>query len=114
MTVLNRSHEEFRDHLSRVEQMAADDGCTWDLSDNDQAALRAVLADRQRLAAERNLYWELIYEVARVYPGETRHETARRYIREREAPASGESAKAAVAVDPHAGSTGKPSTRDTV
>jgi hypothetical protein len=32
------------------------------------------------------LYFELIYEVAIKHPGESRHETARRYIREREQP----------------------------
>lgn len=47
--------ETFREQLSRVEQMAADDNCeTWDLSDNDQAALKAVLADRQRMATKLN------------------------------------------------------------
>jgi len=47
--------ESFRDQLSRVEQMSLDDnGETWDLSENDLAALKAVIADRQRLAAKSN------------------------------------------------------------
>jgi hypothetical protein len=36
--------------------------------------------------AERDAYRELIYAVAQKFPGETRHQTALRYIREREAP----------------------------
>lgn len=36
--------ESFKEQLSRVQQMAEDDGETWDLSDNDKAALKAVLA----------------------------------------------------------------------
>lgn len=47
-----REKEDFRDQLSRVQMMAEDPGETWDLSDNDQAALKAVLADRQRIAEE--------------------------------------------------------------
>jgi hypothetical protein len=42
---------------------------------------------RRRTGAERptdELYKELLFAVARAYPGETRHETALRYIRERE------------------------------
>lgn len=39
-----RSEESFDEQRARVEQMIADDGDTWDLSDNDKAALRAVLA----------------------------------------------------------------------
>ena len=40
--------ESFEDKLSRVEQMASGSE-TWDLSDNDIAALKAVLADRRGL-----------------------------------------------------------------
>lgn len=40
--------ESFEDQLSRVEQMATGDP-TWDLSDNDIAALQAVLSDRRKL-----------------------------------------------------------------
>ncbi len=36
-----------------------------------------------------NRYNELLYSVVRVFPGETRHQTALRYIREREAKAIG-------------------------
>ena len=51
-----------------------------------------------------DLYLELIYAVATKYPGESRHETALRYIREREqggrevAASSGVSARAFVAL----------------
>jgi hypothetical protein len=45
----------------------------------------AMLARQFLRALERTaLYDELLYEVGRKHPGETRHETARRYIRERE------------------------------
>ena len=36
--------ESFDEQLSRVEQMIADDGETWDLSPNDKAALKALLS----------------------------------------------------------------------
>ena len=39
----NDSPESFREQMSRVAQMADRDNDTWDLSDNDIAALRAVL-----------------------------------------------------------------------
>lgn len=37
------------------------------------------------LEAERDRYYELLYAVEKKHPGETRHETALRYIREAEA-----------------------------
>lgn len=40
--------ESFREQVSRLEQMAEDDGETWDLSDNDKAAIAAVLAFQRR------------------------------------------------------------------
>ena len=41
------THDE---RISRVEQMTEDThGHTWDLSDNDQEALKTVLRDRERL-----------------------------------------------------------------
>ena len=39
----SRNGESFREQLSRLHMMADDDGETWDLSRNDQAALRAVV-----------------------------------------------------------------------
>lgn len=42
----------------------------------------------------RSQYHELLYAVAQKFPDETRHETALRYIREREARASTETASA--------------------
>lgn len=42
--------ESFAEQLSRLRQMAAGDD-TWDLSDNDTAAIRAVLDSHARLLA---------------------------------------------------------------
>ena len=41
---MKQSHESFAEQLSRVLLMSEDHGDTWDLSDNDKAALKAVLA----------------------------------------------------------------------
>lgn len=46
-----------------------------------------ALADHERTRA---LYEELLYAVARKYPGETRHQTALRYIRQREQEPNGD------------------------
>jgi hypothetical protein len=43
--------ESWAEQLARVQMMAEDNGETWDLSDNDKAALKAVLTDRARLRA---------------------------------------------------------------
>jgi hypothetical protein len=43
-----------------------------------------VLALVQEIERLRKDYYELIYEVATVHEGETRHQTAKRYIHERE------------------------------
>lgn len=45
------SNETKREKLDRVRGMANDHGGTWDLSDNDMAALRAVLRDHDDLLA---------------------------------------------------------------
>jgi hypothetical protein len=37
------SAESFQEQFARVLSMSEDDGETWDLSDNDKAALKAVL-----------------------------------------------------------------------
>lgn len=51
---------------------------------NDCAAsLRSAEAE---LAEARKLYQELLFAVERKWPGESRHQTALRYIREREMP----------------------------
>lgn len=64
----------------------------------ENADLRAQLAARDEggereggdagkaAALYAKLYHELLYEVANKYEGETRHETARRFIRERQTP----------------------------
>lgn len=40
---MTADHESFPEQLARVTQMAEDVGDTWDLSMNDQAAIKAVL-----------------------------------------------------------------------
>lgn len=42
--------ESFEEQLSRIQQMANDGGDTWDLSDNDRAALRALYIRYHQLA----------------------------------------------------------------
>lgn len=37
--------ESLEEQARRLELMAEDDGSEWDLSDNDRAAIRAVVAD---------------------------------------------------------------------
>ena len=54
------STETFAEQVERVEGMAAGDP-TWDLSDNDQAALKAVLDELARL---RELVAEQLQDVA--------------------------------------------------
>ena len=51
-------------------------------------SLRQLVAENERLSKE---YYELIFAVASKCPGETRHETALRYIQERERRVSGPS-----------------------
>lgn len=68
-------------------------------------SLLSLEAERATALRERDdvtaLYHDLLYQVGNKYPGETRHETARRYIREREQ-GSGLSAKAAPVEPPPA------------
>jgi len=44
--------ESFREQVERVIAMSRDDGGTWDLSPNDQAALKAVLLRMSELDAQ--------------------------------------------------------------
>ena len=44
--------EAFNDQISRLRMMVSDHGQTWDLSPNDEAAIHAVLAERDRMQAE--------------------------------------------------------------
>lgn len=58
-----------------------------ELENHQPLAVRLVqqaIDGLSRLAVQERLYHELLYEVASKYPGASRHETARRYIRERE------------------------------
>ena len=63
----------------------------------DLAALDALDIVSERLKGLEKiskLYYELLFQVSKIYPGETRHETARRYLRDRETILGhGESAK---------------------
>lgn len=47
---MNKPGETFSEQLERLEMMAdPDQGCTWDLSDNDRAAIRAILDNYRRV-----------------------------------------------------------------
>jgi hypothetical protein len=57
--------ENYNDQLSRLNLMADDDGTTWDLSENDQAAISAVLDKLSSVEAERDnavRYTELLIQ----------------------------------------------------
>jgi hypothetical protein len=54
--------------------------------------------NEKELEAAETKYHELIFEVCSKHPGESRHETARRYIREKET-ASGETGQAKQALE---------------
>jgi hypothetical protein len=106
--------ESFTEQVSRVRMMAEDDGETWDLSDNDKAALRAVLAKLAEPVGGASpapgwqddykaLYHELLYEVVKKHPGESRHQTAKRYIREHETPSDHQAKAAGVSPPPETG-----------
>jgi hypothetical protein len=45
---------------------------------------KSIIARLRAADETEKLYYELLYEVARAFPDETRHETARRYIRQAE------------------------------
>jgi hypothetical protein len=51
---------------------------------SDDRFVDAVVARLRAADKTEKLYHELLYEVARKFPNETRHETARRYIRKAE------------------------------
>jgi hypothetical protein len=79
--------------------------CQWQMKFL-QEQLRDRLAPRPEDAV-RDLYHELIYAVARAYPGESRHQTALRYIRQAEELGSAGPVQAAAPTYP-----GKPQSRD--
>lgn len=60
--------ESAQDKLSRVHQMATNDGGTWDLSPNDRAALKHVLGMVDVMADElaREHGQTMLYEIRRV------------------------------------------------
>jgi hypothetical protein len=62
-------------------------------------------AERERDGA-RALHHELLYQVGNIYPGESRHETALRYLKNAEAPNGG--CAEATASPPAQGGQGKP------
>ncbi len=54
---MSESHSE---QIERAQWMAdPDQGCTWDLSENDRAAIKAVLKDRADLLAAVKLIWSM-------------------------------------------------------
>lgn len=72
----------------------------------DYGVLMAVAGLRQKLAALRQqrgeerdykaLYFDLLYQVGKKHPGETRHETAKRYLQNAERGYGATQAKAAL------------------
>ena len=61
----------------------------------------SLQSEIDRLAAITDKYGELIYAVGMKHPGETRHETALRYIMQAEAPSVGASAAEAAPPNGH-------------
>lgn len=62
----------------------------WDCpvcTENERAELKSKIA---KLEAVKEKYYELIYGVATVFPNESRHQTALRYIQEQENRSLGE------------------------
>jgi hypothetical protein len=56
----------------------------WTVVDNANKTIQI-----QDLSTEVQKYHELLYQVQQKYPGESRHDTAKRYIRERATPCAG-------------------------
>lgn len=52
------------DMISRVRMMSEDDGCTWDLSPNDQAALKYVLSELKKVQSSHEAELMAIVEQA--------------------------------------------------
>lgn len=69
------------DALHGVVGLLRDDG-EWVRFSEASAALAALVQQRDEA---RSLHQELMFQVGQKCPGETRHETAKRYLREREA-----------------------------
>jgi len=55
----------------------------------NRSIMDAIIARLRAADVISKNYDELLFEVARKFPGETRHETARRYIREAESRTNG-------------------------
>jgi hypothetical protein len=55
--------ENYDDQLSRLNLMADDDGTSWDLSENDQAAISAVIDKLSSVEAERDALAALVVEL---------------------------------------------------
>lgn len=68
------------DNRHGVVGLLRDDG-EWVRFSDAAAALAALVEQRDEARA---LHQELVFQVGQKYPGETRHETAKRYLRERE------------------------------
>ncbi len=59
---------------------------------DDTINLEVLLECRDEIVKLKERYYELLYCVGSKYPGESRHETAKRYLQEREAHPSSEGA----------------------
>ena len=94
---LDKEREGLRKFLSGVEPNVDQVGINaptfgWgecDAKGNWEYPVHPGLVQLRREAKHSAPYMELIYEVAKVYPGETRHETARRIIRQNQTEPTG-------------------------
>jgi hypothetical protein len=59
-------------------------GCRKSNDNGHNAVIDTIIARLRAADETEKLYHELIFEVARAFPDETRHETARRHIRQAE------------------------------
>jgi len=64
-------------------------GCATSCENECRGPKDAIIARLRAADVISKNYDELLFEVARIFPGETRHETARRYIREAESRTNG-------------------------
>lgn len=82
-TEIDYSHVQVTDGLGN--KSVVDFSQPHRLVSSDDSTRMTAPYDAGPLPTSARLYYELLYAVSRKYPGETRHETALRYIREAEA-----------------------------
>lgn len=75
-----------QDILALIERLRHPD---WNQSEQDEALI-ALAAQQAEIARLQSQYHELIMAVGMKWPGESRHETALKYIRRAEQPVAGE------------------------